>query len=54
MPSKPPQPSLPQLPDPPDASAPFRLFRKLIKGTRQGIRDVVDEVKELGNDMRQK
>lgn len=52
MPQIPPKPQLPQLPDPPDASAPFRFIRKLLKGTRQGLRDVVDEVKGLGSDMR--
>lgn len=54
MPGKPPQPQLPQLPDPPDASAPFRIIRNLIKGTRKGLQNVVDEIKGLGDDMGQK
>ena len=50
-----PLPKPPSLPDlPPKASTPFKMLRRLLKGTRDGLKEVIEEVKELGRDMREK
>ena len=53
-PSLPDLSKLPDLSEPPRASTPFKILRRLLRGTRDSLKEVIEEVKELGQDMREK
>ena len=46
-------PKLPTLPELPKPGTPFRIIRKLLKGSRAGVKEIINEVKELEQDIRE-
>jgi len=47
-------PKLPGPPSPPDPTIPLKALRKMLEDARKGIEDSIEEVKELGKELRGK